>query len=83
MAPRTANKQTKPDGDWQGEPGLREVTEVTEIKQQDHGDVFYHKQYVGEQLHNSQFFLSIFSWYLMYSNCYVISQPMKAEIGSY
>ena len=80
MAPRTANKQTNPDGDWQGEPGVREMTE---IKQQDHGDVFYHKQYVGEQLHNSQFFLSIFSWYLMYSYCYVISQPMKAEIGSY
>ena len=74
------SKQTDADGDWQGVPGVREMTE---IKQQDHGDVFYHKQYVGKQLHNSQFFLSIFSRYLMYSNCYVISQPMKAEIGSY
>ena len=74
------SKQTDADGDWQGKPGVREMTE---IEQQDHGDVFYHKQYVGKQLHNSQFFLSIFSLFLMYSNCYVISQPMKAEIGSY
>ena len=29
------------------------MTEMTEIKEQDHGDVFYHKQYVGEQLHSS------------------------------
>ena len=74
------SKHTDTDGDWQGEPGMREMKE---IKQQDHGDVFYHKQYVGDQLHNSQFFLSIFSRYLMYSYCYVISQPVEAEIGSY
>ena len=73
-------KQTDTDGDWQGVPGVREMTE---IKQQDHGDVFYHKQYVGKQLHNSQLFLSSFSWCLVYSNCYVILQPMKAEMGSY
>ena len=72
------SNQTDANGDCQGEPGVREMTE---IKQKDHGDVFYHKQYVGEQLHNSQFFLSIFSRYLMYSYCYVISQPMEAEIG--
>ena len=40
-------KQTDTDGDWQGVPGVREMTE---IKQQDHGDVFYHKQHIGEQL---------------------------------
>ena len=74
------SKQTDADGDWQGVPGVREMTE---IKQQDHGDVSYHKQHVGEQLHNSQFLLSIFSRYLMYSYCYVISQPVEAEIGSY
>ena len=43
-------KQTDTDGDWQGVPGVREMTE---IKQQDHGDVVYHKQHVGEQLHSS------------------------------
>ena len=34
------SKHTDTDGDWQGVPGVREMTE---IKQQDHGDVFYHK----------------------------------------
>ena len=29
------------------------MTKMTEIKQQDHGDVLYHKQYVGDQLHSS------------------------------
>ena len=37
------SKQTDADGDWQGVPGVREMIE---IKQQDHDDVFYHKQYV-------------------------------------
>ena len=74
------SKHTDTDGEWQGVPGVREMKE---IKLQDHGDVFCHKQYVGKQLHNSQFLLSIFSRYLMYSYCYVISQPVEAEIGSY
>ena len=40
------SKQTDADGDWQGKPGVREMTE---IEQQDQGDVFYHKQQVGDQ----------------------------------
>ena len=43
-------KQTDADGDWQGVPGVRKMTE---IKQQDQGDVFYHKQHVRDQLHSS------------------------------
>ena len=43
------SKQTDADGGWQGEPGVRERTE---IKQQDQGDVFYHKQHVGDELHS-------------------------------
>ena len=39
-------KQTDADGDWQGVPGVREMTE---IKQQDHGNVFYHKQHARER----------------------------------
>ena len=35
------SKQTDADGDWQGVPG---VGEMTEIKQQDHDDVFYHTE---------------------------------------
>ena len=29
---------------------------MTKVKQQDHGDVFYHKQYVGDQLNSSEMF---------------------------
>ena len=29
------------------------MREMTEIKQQDNSDVFYHKQHVGDQLHSS------------------------------
>ena len=47
-------KQTDADGDWQGVPGVREMAE---IKQQDHGNVFYHKQHVREQHHSSSLFL--------------------------
>ena len=36
-------KQTDADGDWQGVPGVREMIE---IKQEDHDEVFYHKQHV-------------------------------------
>ena len=46
-------KQTDADGDWYRVPGVREMTE---IKQQDHYDVFYHKQYVGDQLNSSEMF---------------------------
>ena len=53
MAPRTVNTQTQMVT-GKSVPG---VTEMTEIKQQDHDDVFHHKQHVGDQLHNSQFFL--------------------------
>ena len=41
------SKQTDADGDRQGEPGVRKMTKT---EQQDHGDVFYHKQYVGGSL---------------------------------
>ena len=34
------------------------MREMTEIKQQDHGDVFYHKQHVGGELH-SELFVSV------------------------
>ena len=46
------SKQTDADGDWQGVPGVREMTE---IKQQNHSDVFYHKQYVRE--HHPSFYM--------------------------
>ena len=51
------------------------MREMTEIKQQDHGDVFHHKQHVGDQLHNSQFFLSIFSRYL--SSCILTAMSSR------
>ena len=35
------------------------MREMTEIKQQDHGDVFYHKQHVGEQLHSELFVFDV------------------------
>ena len=34
------------------------MREMTEIKQQDHGDVFYHKQHVGKQPHSLMFSVS-------------------------
>ena len=36
------------------------MREMTEIKQQYHGDVFYHKQYVGDQLNSSEMFFFTF-----------------------
>ena len=58
------SKHTDTDGDWQGVPGVREMTE---IKQQDHDDVFYHKQHVGDQVHSSKMFnLTVFCFVVSY-----------------
>ena len=41
--------------------------EMTEIKQQDHDDVFYHKRYVGDQSHSSKTFnLTVFCFVVSY-----------------
>ena len=71
------SKRTDADRDGESVPSMRGLTE---IKQQDHDDVFCHKKRVGEHLHFSQLPLFLFCWWpIVYSHWQVISQPVEAE----